>query len=151
MPATSAGRAARRPAPQYPVFCTAFEGGQTAPDEETAKRLGRQKTAKRLGRQGTAVRLGREETAVRVGRDEPWPAFGMRAMVSRMQDGHSIRRVGERCPLPVLALLAVLLVVWAAARAIGLCIVFRLGRRAVPGCVPEWSADRAPPRQAVPA
>ncbi|SCL57273.1 hypothetical protein GA0070604_3589 [Micromonospora eburnea] len=70
-------------------------------------------------------------------------------MVSGMRDGHGIRGVGERGPLPMLALLAVLLVVWAAARAIGLCIVFRLTRRAIPGCVPEWSADRAPPRQAV--
>ncbi|MEU2615596.1 hypothetical protein ABZ570_29080 [Micromonospora sp. NPDC007271] len=68
-----------------------------------------------------------------------------------MHDGHRIRRLGERCPLPVLALLAVLLVVWATARAIGLCIVFRLSRRAVPGCVPEWSADRAPPRSAIAA
>ncbi|MEU4565105.1 hypothetical protein [Micromonospora sp. NPDC023956] len=51
----------------------------------------------------------------------------------------------QRRPLPPLALLTVLVMVLCAARAVGLCIVFRLTRRAVPGCVPAWSADRAPP------
>jgi hypothetical protein len=39
----------------------------------------------------------------------------------------------------------------AAGREIGLCIVFRLTRRAVPGCVPAWSADRAPPMRLITA
>jgi hypothetical protein len=66
-------------------------------------------------------------------------------MVCGMHEGHGIRRVGAHTPLPMLAVLAVLAVVLAAARTVGLCIVFRLTRRAVPGCVPAWSADRAPP------
>jgi hypothetical protein len=46
-----------------------------------------------------------------------------------------------------LSMLAVLAVVVAAVRAgsaLGMCIVVRLNR-AVAGCVPAWSADRAPP------
>ncbi|RKF26499.1 hypothetical protein D7I43_16020 [Micromonospora globbae] len=66
-------------------------------------------------------------------------------MVSGMQDQPGIGCVGERVSLPMLAVLAVLAVVLAATRGVGLCIVFRLTRRAVPGCVPSWSADRAPP------
>ncbi|MFI0793437.1 hypothetical protein ACH4OY_12190 [Micromonospora rubida] len=62
-----------------------------------------------------------------------------------MRAGHAYLRVDERRPLSTLFVLAVLVVVLCAARAVGLCIVFRLGRRAVPGCVPAWSADRAPP------
>ncbi|MEV0810486.1 hypothetical protein [Micromonospora sp. NPDC050200] len=62
-----------------------------------------------------------------------------------MHEGRSIRRAGERTSLPALLVLAVLVMVLSAARAIGLCIVFRLTRRAVPGCVPAWSANRAPP------
>ncbi len=46
-------------------------------------------------------------------------------------------------------LLAVLVLVLSATRSIGLCIVFRTARRATPGCVPAWSADRAPPRRAL--
>jgi hypothetical protein len=45
-----------------------------------------------------------------------------------------------------LSLLVALVVLRYAAQAVGLCIVFRRGRSAVPGCVPAWSADRAPPR-----
>ncbi|MFG3698662.1 hypothetical protein ACGF5C_12190 [Micromonospora sp. NPDC047620] len=63
-----------------------------------------------------------------------------------MQDRHGLRRVGKRVSLPALLMLAVLVMVLSAARAVGLCIVFRCTRRAVPGCVPAWSADRAPPR-----
>ncbi|MCX4472611.1 hypothetical protein C5N14_08510 [Micromonospora sp. MW-13] len=66
-----------------------------------------------------------------------------------MHAGHAYLGVGERRPLSTLFVLAVLVVVLCAARAVGLCIVFRLGRRAVPGCVPAWSADRAPPQLAV--
>ncbi|MCX4390503.1 hypothetical protein OG777_26760 [Micromonospora peucetia] len=62
-----------------------------------------------------------------------------------MQDRHGLRRVGKRVSLPALLMLAVLVMVLSAARAVGLCIVFRCAR-AVPGCVPAWSADRAPPR-----
>ncbi|MFI6823272.1 hypothetical protein ACIBJE_20280 [Micromonospora sp. NPDC050187] len=53
--------------------------------------------------------------------------------------------VAQRKPLPTLTVLAVLVMVLCAARSVGLCIVFRLTRRAIPGCVPAWSADRAPP------
>ena len=67
-------------------------------------------------------------------------------MVAGMHDGRGFGSVGRRVAQPMLFLVAVLLMVVAAGRAIGLCIVFRLGRRAVPGCVPAWSADRAPPR-----
>ncbi|MFJ6194833.1 hypothetical protein [Micromonospora sp. NPDC092111] len=63
-----------------------------------------------------------------------------------MHAGRSHVGVDGRRPLSTLFVLAVLVVVLGAARAVGLCIVFRLGRRAVPGCVPAWSADRAPPR-----
>ncbi|MFI1194997.1 hypothetical protein ACH4T9_17285 [Micromonospora sp. NPDC020750] len=65
-----------------------------------------------------------------------------------MHAGHAYLGVDERRPLSTLFVLAVLVVVLYAARAVGLCIVFRLGRRAVPGCVPAWSADRAPPQLA---
>ncbi|MCF0095374.1 hypothetical protein B0E54_04233 [Micromonospora sp. MH99] len=65
-----------------------------------------------------------------------------------MHDRRGLRRVGERAPLPTMLLLAVLVLVLSATRSIGLCIVFRSARRAIPGCVPAWSADRAPPRYA---
>ncbi|MEV4708820.1 hypothetical protein [Actinoplanes sp. NPDC049316] len=68
-----------------------------------------------------------------------------------MQDGRGTGGVGRRSPLPMLALLTVLMIAVSTGRAIGLCIVFRLTRRAVPGCVPAWSADRAPPRRAAAA
>ncbi|MFY1616225.1 hypothetical protein [Micromonospora sp. WMMD736] len=58
-------------------------------------------------------------------------------------------RVGERTPQSTLLLLAVLVLVLSATRSIGLCIVFRSARRATPGCVPAWSADRAPPCHAL--
>ncbi|GAA1540223.1 hypothetical protein GCM10009827_069460 [Dactylosporangium maewongense] len=70
-------------------------------------------------------------------------------MVTGMRDGCGFGGIGRRSALSMLALVAVLLVAIEAARDIGLCIVFRLARRAVPGCVPAWSADRAPPRRAV--
>ncbi len=66
-------------------------------------------------------------------------------MVAGMGDGRSFGGVGRRASLPTLLVWAVLVLVVSAARDIGLCIVFRLTRRAVPGCVPAWSADRAPP------
>ncbi|MEU7994774.1 hypothetical protein AB0B83_05475 [Micromonospora sp. NPDC049060] len=62
-----------------------------------------------------------------------------------MQDRHGLRRAGKRVSLPALLMLTVLLMVLSAARCVGLCIVFRSTRRAIPGCVPAWSADRAPP------
>lgn len=65
-----------------------------------------------------------------------------------MHDRRGPRRVGERVPLPTMLVLAVVVLVLSAARSIGLCIVFRTARRAIPGCVPAWSADRAPPRHA---
>ncbi|MEU5943154.1 hypothetical protein ABZ807_29225 [Micromonospora sp. NPDC047548] len=70
------------------------------------------------------------------------------AMVCGMHGRRSTSSVGERTSLPTLLVLAVLVMVLSATRAIGLCIVFRLTRRTVPGCVPAWSADRAPPRPA---
>ncbi|MGV9214213.1 hypothetical protein ACTFTM_20340 [Micromonospora sp. RB23] len=66
-----------------------------------------------------------------------------------MHERRGLRRVGERTPLPAMLLLAVLVLVLSATRSIGLCIVFRCARRATPGCVPAWSADRAPPRRAL--
>ncbi|MFJ6167821.1 hypothetical protein ACIQH6_22055 [Micromonospora orduensis] len=65
-----------------------------------------------------------------------------------MHDRRGPRRVGERVPLPTMLVLAVVVLVLSAARSIGLCIVFRTARRAIPGCVPAWSADRAPPHHA---
>ncbi|MFG1777809.1 hypothetical protein ACGFIR_15115 [Micromonospora sp. NPDC049051] len=62
-----------------------------------------------------------------------------------MQDRYGLRRAGKRVSLPALLMLTVLIMVLSAARAVGLCIVFRCTRRAIPGCVPAWSADRAPP------
>jgi hypothetical protein len=61
-------------------------------------------------------------------------------------------RMPATCPFlsidgrAALSLLVALVVLRYAAQAVGLCIVFRRGRSAVPGCVPAWSADRAPPR-----
>ncbi|MGA5299794.1 hypothetical protein ACPCHT_07690 [Nucisporomicrobium flavum] len=62
-----------------------------------------------------------------------------------MDDGRGFGGAGSRLALPALLLWAVLMAALAAARDAGLCIVFRLTRRAIPGCVPAWSADRAPP------
>jgi len=56
--------------------------------------------------------------------------------------------VAQRSALAMLVLVAVLSAVRHAGPAVGLCIVVRLAR-AVPGCVPAWSADRAPPRRPV--
>ena len=80
-----------------------------------------------------------------------WPQRRSPAMVTGMHDGRGFGSVGRRVAQPTLILVAVLLMVVAAGRAIGLCIVFRLARRAIPGCVPAWSADRAPPRCVVTA
>ena len=66
-----------------------------------------------------------------------------------MHDGRGFGGVGRRLALSALSLWAVLAMVVAAAREIGLCIVFRLTRSAIPGCVPAWSADRAPPAQTI--
>ncbi|OHX07618.1 hypothetical protein BFV98_31125 [Micromonospora sp. WMMB235] len=66
-------------------------------------------------------------------------------MVADMDDGRGFGGVGRRVAVPTLLVWAVLVLVVSTARDIGLCIVFRLTRRAVPGCVPAWSADRAPP------
>lgn len=60
-----------------------------------------------------------------------------------MNTGHGFD--GGRVALSALVVWAAVLIIVAAARQIGLCIVFRLTRRAIPGCVPAWSADRAPP------
>jgi len=68
-----------------------------------------------------------------------------------MNDGRGFGGVGGRVALPTLLVWAVLVTVMAAGREIGLCIVFRLTRRAVPGCVPAWSADRAPPMRLITA
>ncbi|MFE9692990.1 hypothetical protein [Micromonospora sp. NPDC005806] len=50
----------------------------------------------------------------------------------------------ERRALAVLVVVAVLTALRHACRTVGLCIVVRLVK-VVPGCVPAWSADRAPP------
>ncbi|MEV0155486.1 hypothetical protein AB0H57_17330 [Micromonospora sp. NPDC050686] len=50
--------------------------------------------------------------------------------------------------LSMLAVLAVVVTALRGGRALGVCIVVRLSR-AVPGCVPAWSADRAPPTAVV--
>ena len=74
-----------------------------------------------------------------------WATHRATAMVCGMHDRRTPRRVGERMPLPTMLVLAVFVLVLTATRSIGLCIVFRSTRRAIPGCVPAWSADRAPP------
>ncbi|MFE9656479.1 hypothetical protein [Micromonospora sp. NPDC006431] len=62
----------------------------------------------------------------------------------RVHDG---RQVVEQRRLPILVVAAVLAaLVSATDRVVGMCIVFRLAKRSIPGCVPVWSADRAPPR-----
>ncbi|MET8908992.1 hypothetical protein [Micromonospora sp. NPDC004551] len=52
--------------------------------------------------------------------------------------------VGRPFALSMLAVLAVVVAAVRAGCALGMCIVVRLDR-AVAGCVPAWSADRAPP------
>ncbi|MFE9201486.1 hypothetical protein [Micromonospora sp. NPDC007230] len=52
--------------------------------------------------------------------------------------------VAQRSALAMLVLVAVLTAFRHARPAVGLCIVVRLAK-AIPGCVPAWSADRAPP------
>lgn len=79
-----------------------------------------------------------------------WLLWSRAAMVADMQDGRGFSGVGWRVALPTLLLWAVLVVV-AAAWEIGLCIVYRLTRGAIPGCVPAWSADRAPPMRTITA
>ncbi|MEQ4301026.1 hypothetical protein ABNF97_06480 [Plantactinospora sp. B6F1] len=56
----------------------------------------------------------------------------------------------RRLALSVLVVLALVVAAVRAGRALGICIVVRLAR-AVPGCVPAWSADRAPPGVPTPA
>lgn len=54
--------------------------------------------------------------------------------------------IEQRGRLPILVVAAVLAaLVPAVDRAVGLCIVHRLAKESIPGCVPAWSADRAPP------
>lgn len=52
--------------------------------------------------------------------------------------------------LPMLAVLAVVVAALRAGCAFGMCVVVRLNR-AIAGCVPAWSADRAPPPVVRPA
>ncbi|MDZ5443031.1 hypothetical protein U2F26_09855 [Micromonospora sp. 4G57] len=52
--------------------------------------------------------------------------------------------VDQRRAPAMLVVVAVLTAARHACRPVGLCIVIRLVK-AVPGCVPAWSADRAPP------
>ncbi|MGC4897199.1 hypothetical protein [Micromonospora sp. DT31] len=66
----------------------------------------------------------------------------------RHQQHH--RAVGQPLALSMLAVLAVVLRALRSGRALGMCIVVRLSR-AVAGCVPAWSADRAPPQVVAPA
>jgi hypothetical protein len=58
--------------------------------------------------------------------------------------------VERQLALSMLVVLAVVVTAVRAGRALGRCIVVRLAR-AVPGCVPAWSADRAPPGVPFPA
>lgn len=54
--------------------------------------------------------------------------------------------VEQRDRLPILVVAAVLAALMSSIDwVVGLCIVFRLAKRSIPGCVPAWSADRAPP------
>lgn len=66
-------------------------------------------------------------------------------MVCRMRVPQRRRTVEQPAALPMLVVAAVLAVIFSLGHAVGLCIVFRLAKQAVPGCVPAWSADRAPP------
>ncbi|MFU8873996.1 hypothetical protein [Micromonospora sp. SL4-19] len=52
--------------------------------------------------------------------------------------------VASRRALAMLVVVAVLTAGRHACRPLGPCMVVRLAR-AIPGCVPAWSADRAPP------
>ncbi|MER7457878.1 hypothetical protein [Micromonospora sp. NPDC126480] len=52
--------------------------------------------------------------------------------------------IDQRLALSMLVVLAVVVATIRAGSSLGMCIVVRLAR-AVPGCVPAWSADRAPP------
>ncbi|MET8307756.1 hypothetical protein [Micromonospora sp. NPDC005173] len=52
--------------------------------------------------------------------------------------------IDQHLALSILVALPVLVAAVRAGRALGMCIVVRLAR-AIPGCVPAWSADRAPP------
>ncbi|AVT28368.1 MULTISPECIES: hypothetical protein [unclassified Plantactinospora] len=58
--------------------------------------------------------------------------------------------VERRLALSILVVLAVVVAAVRTGQALGMCIVVRLAR-AVPGCVPAWSADRAPPGVPLPA
>ncbi|MGC5022464.1 hypothetical protein [Micromonospora sp. DT47] len=52
--------------------------------------------------------------------------------------------IDQHLALSIFVVLAVLVAAVRAGRALGMCIVVRLAG-AIPGCVPAWSADRAPP------
>jgi hypothetical protein len=65
-------------------------------------------------------------------------------MVGHMRTRQHPIGVGRPLALSMLAVLAVVVAAVRASRALGMCIVVRLSR-AVAGCVPAWSADRAPP------
>jgi hypothetical protein len=63
----------------------------------------------------------------------------------RVQEGRHV--VEQHNRLSILVVATVLAALASATdRVPGLCIVFRLAKRSIPGCVPAWSADRAPPR-----
>lgn len=72
------------------------------------------------------------------------------AMVGHMRNRQHPAGVERQLALSMLVVLAVVVAAVRAGRALGRCIVFRLAR-AVPGCVPAWSADRAPPGVPFPA
>lgn len=65
-------------------------------------------------------------------------------MVGRMRNQQHPIGVGRPLALSMLAVLAVVVAAVRAGFALGMCIVVRLNR-AIAGCVPAWSADRAPP------
>ena len=65
-------------------------------------------------------------------------------MVGRMESRRRPAGAQRSLALSMLAVLAVVLAALRAGCAFGMCIVVRLNR-AIAGCVPAWSADRAPP------
>ncbi len=67
-----------------------------------------------------------------------------------MRNRQHLGDIDQRVALSMLVVLAVVVAAVRAGSALGMCIVVRLAR-AVPGCVPAWSADRAPPGAPAPA
>lgn len=65
-------------------------------------------------------------------------------MVGRMRNRQHPAGGERQLALSMLVVLAVVVAAIRAGRGLGMCIVVRL-TRAVAGCVPAWSADRAPP------